>query len=99
MRLQLLQPQPSPAINVTIFASQQSLSEDPVNATLGSQVATSGGYADRSVSPGGVTVPQVTMQPGKYLVVVSTFDPGILASFQLFVFSGVEISMQSLRPG
>ena len=64
-------------INVTIFRPGD-------GSALGSQVATSGGYADPAP---GVITPQVLVQPGKYLVVSSTYSPGILASFKLLVYS------------
>lgn len=79
MRLQLVDSKAAAPINVTIFRSDE-------DGALGSQVATSGPYAD--ALPGVVT-PQVLVQPGRFILVSSTYSPGILASFKLIVYSSV----------
>ncbi|KAK7691878.1 hypothetical protein QCA50_005282 [Cerrena zonata] len=90
VRLQLVDSKAAAPINVTIFRP----GEDGV---LGSQVATSGPYTD--TMPGVIT-PQILAQPGKYLIVSSTYSPGILASFKLIVYSsttGVSITNHQSR--
>lgn len=51
---------------------------------LGQHVATSGPYSD---ARSGVVTPQVVLQPGRYVVVPSTYNPGLEASFKLVVYS------------
>lgn len=77
IRLQLLKPSPAIALNVTVFAALSGRS-------LGRQITTSGPYADNT---SGAVTPQINVSPGKYLVVASTYDPGISSDFQLQVYS------------
>ncbi|TDL23115.1 cysteine proteinase [Rickenella mellea] len=77
VRLQLTKPLSSIALNATIFTSSE-------NHTLGRQIATSGPYTD-TIS--GAATPLVSVTPGKYLLVVSTYDPGIKVSFMISVFT------------
>ena len=77
MRLQLLKPSPAVALNVTVFVAL-------TGRSLGRQITTSGPYTDDT---SGVVTPQVNISSGKYLVVVSTYDPGILTEFQLLVYT------------
>ncbi|KAI0690918.1 hypothetical protein C8T65DRAFT_87074 [Cerioporus squamosus] len=78
-RLQLSEPSPSIALNLTVFNTS-------AGSTLGRHIATSGPYSD-SVS--GVVIENLTLQPGRYLVVPSTYKPGVLAGFRLVVYSTV----------
>ncbi|TFK84241.1 cysteine proteinase [Polyporus arcularius HHB13444] len=85
LRLQLSEPSPSIALNLTIFNTS-------TGSTLGRHIATSGPYSD-VIS--GVVIEKLTLQPGRYLVVPSTFKPGVLAGFRLIVYStasGVQLS-------
>ncbi|CAL1711572.1 unnamed protein product [Somion occarium] len=77
IRLQLVDGNAEVPINVTVFRLTE-------HGTLGSQVATSGPYAD-AIS--GVVTPQFLLQHGLYAVVPSTYTPGILASFRLLVYT------------
>lgn len=52
---------------------------------------------DRSQSPAGVVTPQMTVTPGKYVAVVSTFDPGMHAPFQLLVFSKSDVRVSAMQ--
>lgn len=81
VRLKLAEPSPSIALNVTIFNTSTS-----TTSTLGRHIATSGPYSD-AIS--GVFIEKVSLQPGKYLVVPSTYKPGVLADFKLIVYSTV----------
>ena len=78
VRLQLTKHSPGIALNATIY------SHSPDNEASQRQIATSGPYSD-NIS--GVVTPQVTLAPGRYLLVVSTYDPGMHSEFQLLVFS------------
>ncbi|KAL5521398.1 hypothetical protein ACEPAG_9324 [Sanghuangporus baumii] len=73
------------------------LSPHASRVVLECQVATSGAYVDGSQSPAGVVIPQTTIVPGKYIAVVSTFDPGIHAPFQLLVFSKTDIKVSRIQ--
>lgn len=73
----MLKPSPTIALNVTVFAAQD-------GRNLGRQITTSGPYTD-NIS--GAVTPQVNIAPGKYLVIASTYDPGIFSEFQLLVYT------------
>ncbi|KAF7289323.1 Calpain catalytic domain-containing protein [Mycena indigotica] len=73
MRLQLLRPTPSSAINLTLFT-----------ASLGQQLLTSGGYDDNVC---GVVTPQIKLSPGKYWAVPSTYSPNVHGPFQILVYT------------
>ncbi|KAF7314374.1 Calpain catalytic domain-containing protein [Mycena kentingensis (nom. inval.)] len=79
VRLQLLRPTPSSAINLTIFPASASRT-----GSLGQHVVTSGGYDD---SLAGVVTPQVKLSPGKYWAVPSTYSPGVQGPFRIVVYS------------
>ncbi|RPD57666.1 cysteine proteinase, partial [Lentinus tigrinus ALCF2SS1-6] len=84
-RLQLSEPSPSLALNLTVFNTS-------TGTTLGRHVATSGPYSD---ALSGVVIENLTLQPGRYLVVPSTYKPGMIAAFRLIVYStvsGVQLS-------
>ncbi|RPD57684.1 cysteine proteinase, partial [Lentinus tigrinus ALCF2SS1-6] len=78
-RLQLSQPSPSLALNLTVFNTS-------TGSTLGRHVATSGPYSD---ALSGVVIENLTLQPGRYLVVPSTYRPEMIAAFRLVVYSAV----------
>ncbi|KAI1791151.1 hypothetical protein LXA43DRAFT_1082820 [Ganoderma leucocontextum] len=84
-RLQLAAPSPSIALNLTVF-------NPPAGAgALGRHVATSGPYSD-AIS--GVVIETLSLQPGRYLVVPSTYKAGVQAAFRLIMYStasGVQI--------
>ena len=87
LRLQLAEASPSIALNLTLFDAPTGAS-----GTLGRHIATSGPYSD-AIS--GVLIDKVTLLPGRYLVVPSTYKPGVLASFKLIMYStvsGVQLS-------
>jgi calpain-7 len=90
-RLQLLQPSPPVALNITIFPAPAAPSFRNHN-TLGQHVTTSGPYVDLL---SGAATPLATFQPGNYLIVPSTFQGSIEKSFKIEVFSsaaGVRIT-------
>ncbi|PCH36605.1 cysteine proteinase [Wolfiporia cocos MD-104 SS10] len=76
-RLTLSEPAPPVSINVTIY--QRKTPHAP--ATV---VATSGPYADALA---GVATPQAALQPGAYVVVPSTYHPGVQRAFRLTIYS------------
>ncbi|KAJ7188874.1 hypothetical protein C8R46DRAFT_1056044 [Mycena filopes] len=79
IRLQLLRPKAPAALNLTLFPAP------PVgSAALGRHITTSGAYDDNVA---GVVTPQVALGVGKYWVIPSTYAPGVLAAFQLIVYS------------
>ncbi|KAI0753163.1 hypothetical protein C8Q80DRAFT_1097736, partial [Daedaleopsis nitida] len=87
LRLQLAESEPSIALNLTLFNATTGSS-----GTLGRHIATSGPYSD-AIS--GVLIDKVSLQPGRYLIVPSTYKPGVLASFKLIMYStvsGVQLS-------
>ncbi|EJD08078.1 cysteine proteinase [Fomitiporia mediterranea MF3/22] len=111
LRLQLAKPSASIALNVTLYASpishftsstpsaSSSILSSPLRRTqirLDRQVATSGAYVDGSSSPAGVVIPQMSISPGKYIAVVSTFDPGTHTAFQLLVFAKTDVRVSSI---
>ncbi|KAJ7099454.1 hypothetical protein B0H15DRAFT_771653, partial [Mycena belliarum] len=77
VRLQLLRPKSTTAVNLTIF---------PASATgvLGRHLATSGAYDD---SIAGVVTPPLSLGVGKYWAIPSTYNPGFQGAFQLIVYS------------
>ncbi|PIL33578.1 hypothetical protein GSI_04201 [Ganoderma sinense ZZ0214-1] len=79
-RLQLAAPAPSLALNLTLF-------NPPTGAgALGRHVATSGPYSDAIA---GVVIETLALQPGRYLVVPSTYKAGVQAAFSLVMYSSV----------
>ncbi|KAH9889397.1 hypothetical protein C8Q73DRAFT_653542, partial [Cubamyces lactineus] len=89
-RLQLTKPSPAASLNLTIFNAE-------TTSVSGTHLATSGPYSD-AIS--GVVIQQTTFQPGRYLLVPSTYNPGILTDFVLIVYStvsGVRV-LPSARP-
>jgi hypothetical protein len=84
IRLQLMRPSTA-SLNITLFPSS---SED----SLGTHIITSGPYSD-AVS--GVATPLVSVTPGKYLLIPSTYNPGVQAAFRLTVYStNVAVNIQ-----
>ncbi|TBU43387.1 hypothetical protein BD309DRAFT_991045 [Dichomitus squalens] len=79
-RLQLTEPSPPVALNVTVFNLPTG------TGALGRHVATSGPYSD-AIS--GVIIEKLTLQAGKYLVVPSTYKAGVQAAFRLIMYSTV----------
>jgi calpain-7 len=77
VRLQLLRPKSTTAVNLTILPSS-------ATGSLGRHLATSGGYDD---SIAGVATPQISLSVGKYWVITSTYNPGFQGAFQLIVYS------------
>ncbi|OBZ69552.1 Calpain-like protease palB/RIM13 [Grifola frondosa] len=77
IRLQLVEPSSTTSLNITLFHATRS-------AALGTHVVTSGPYSD-AIS--GVVTPRITLQPGKYIAIPSTYNPGIRASFKMIVYS------------
>ncbi|EMD32932.1 hypothetical protein CERSUDRAFT_98944 [Gelatoporia subvermispora B] len=77
MRLQVTDSSSTTPLNVTLFRATQTTS-------LGAHVVTSGPYSD-AVS--GVVTPQITLQPGTYLAIPSTYSPGVERAFRLLVYS------------
>lgn len=89
IRLQLVNPNATIALNVTIFRATS-------RRTLGPHVATSGPYSDM-VS--GVVTPQVSLQQGSYFILPSTFSPGLQSGFRLLIYtseSGVTVEQTVL---
>ncbi|EUC62418.1 calpain-like protease palB, putative [Rhizoctonia solani AG-3 Rhs1AP] len=79
-RLQMASKQqsyPPPALNLTLL-------ERNAQGLPGRQVATSGAYSD-AVS--GVMLPSISLRPGIYLFVPSTYNPGVLGDFQILLYS------------
>ncbi|RDB24959.1 Calpain-like protease palB/RIM13 [Hypsizygus marmoreus] len=79
IRLQLLRPSTATALNVTIFPTSP-------DGFLRRHITTSGPYND-AIS--GVVTPQVSLRAGKYWAVPSTYNPGVEAGFQLFVYTSI----------
>ena len=80
-RLQLAAPSPSLALNLTLFNPPAG-----AGAALGRHVATSGPYSDAIA---GVVIEPRALQPGRYLVVPSTYKAGAEAAFRLIMYSSV----------
>lgn len=76
-RLQLVKPSASAALNLTIYRA------DDIG-DFSRHVATSGPYDD---ALSGVSTPETTLQPGTYVLVPSTYNPGILSAFQMHVYA------------
>lgn len=85
-RLQLAAPSPSIALNLTVFNSPAAKGKGKGAGALGRHVATSGPYSDAIA---GVVIEQLALQPGRYLVVPSTYKAGARAAFRLIVYSSV----------
>ena len=81
IRLQLLQPSTSIALNVTVYPQ-------PIITSSNQQqhVLTSGAYDDTIA---GVATPQILVAAGKYYVMPSTYNPGTEVGFKLIVYSSV----------
>ncbi|KZT69626.1 cysteine proteinase, partial [Daedalea quercina L-15889] len=79
VRLQLLDTIPPASINVSLFQLKD---------TRNLLVESSGPYSD---GVAGVATPQVTLQPGTYHVVPSTYNPGLLRAFRLIFYSGTTV--------
>ncbi|EGO00763.1 hypothetical protein SERLA73DRAFT_178686 [Serpula lacrymans var. lacrymans S7.3] len=75
-RLQLVKASPSISVNLSLFQSS--------DVALGQCIATSGPYSD-AVS--GVDIPQVSLATGVYLLVPSTYNPGIQVAFRMILYS------------
>ncbi|KAL1730986.1 hypothetical protein EV714DRAFT_283704 [Schizophyllum commune] len=88
-RLQLTSPStssstsPSPthttALNLTIYPAGEA-------RAFNDHVATSGPYDDALP---GVCTPEVTLQPGKYVLVPSTYNPGVVGGFLVVLYASV----------
>lgn len=69
--------------------SSSSSSVMPVaSSDLRIEVATSGAYVDHA---GGVTIEDAKVEPGTYLLIASTFTPGIECSFVIDIYSSLSI--------
>jgi len=91
MRLQLLQPSSSVSLNLTLFH----FSSDP--NSIGEHIVTSGPYSD-AIS--GVVTPQVSLNPGTYLLVPSTYHPATQVGFRLIAYcstANVNITLRTPR--
>ncbi|KAI0669613.1 hypothetical protein C8Q78DRAFT_1070706 [Trametes maxima] len=87
-RLQLVRPTPTASLNLTMFNTS-------AGATSGAHIATSGPYSD-AIS--GVVIPLTTFQPGRYIAIASTYNPGVLAGFVLIVYSTVSVQVTPVMP-
>jgi len=83
IRLQPIQSTPPAAVNISLF--RQKLSGSAL-------VTTSGPYSDAT---GGVITPQVSLQPGTYLAVPSTYNPGVQKAFKLLFYSTHAVKISS----
>jgi len=81
IRLQLLQPSTSIALNVTVYSPHATPSLNQQRHIL-----TSGAYDDTIA---GVATPQISVAAGKYYVVPSTYNPGTEVGFKLTVYSSI----------
>lgn len=59
-------------------------------------MSTSGAYVD---SPAGAATPPTPLAPGRYLAVVSTFDPGARVQFRLLVYASTVVEVWPLADG
>ncbi|TFY58424.1 hypothetical protein EVJ58_g6422 [Rhodofomes roseus] len=82
VRLQLLETVPPASVNVSLFRHKS-----PRHSSL---ETTSGPYSD---GVAGVATPQVTLQPGIYHVVPSTYNPGLLRAFKLIFYSSTAVKI------
>ncbi|KAJ7125274.1 hypothetical protein C8R44DRAFT_875091 [Mycena epipterygia] len=90
VRLQLLRPKTTTAVNLTIFPSS-------ATGSLGRHITTSGGYDD---SIAGVATPQISLGVGKYWIIPSTYNPGVQGTFQLIVYStAARVNVAERVPG
>ena len=83
--MQATSPSPFLALNVSLFAADK-------KGGLGRQISTSGPYSDAIA---GVLIPQHAIAAGDYLLVPSTYAPGVEGGFQVLLYStgaGVEMS-------
>ncbi|KAF8058758.1 hypothetical protein FPV67DRAFT_1523596 [Lyophyllum atratum] len=88
IRLQLLRPFTPTSLNLTVFPASP-------DGSLRRHITTSGAYND-AIS--GVVTPQVSLSAGKYWAVPSTYNPGVEAGFQLFVYTtvvGVKVTQRA----
>ena len=92
MRLQLSVQAHDAPINVTIFAAAQNADGD---LRPGQEVASSGAY---SAFVAGCVTPEIRLRPSTagYLIVPSTYSPGVLASYILNVLSDHPVSLELL---
>lgn len=91
LRLQLVEPSSTTTLNVSLFPAPAPSSASTPPA-LHSDVVSSGPYVNFT---SGVATPQVPVQPGKYIAILSTSEPGIQRAFRLVVYStaaGLKIS-------
>ena len=103
IRLQLTKTSPAIALNVSLFASVSTPDpdRDETRMTLGRLVSTSGAYVD---SPAGAATAPISLAPGRYLAVVSTFDPGARVQYQMVIYSSTDVEVRQVgwenaRPG
>ncbi|KAF8627516.1 hypothetical protein AX15_004392 [Amanita polypyramis BW_CC] len=85
LRLQLIHPSTTASLNVTFYPAPAS--SEPNYHIKQKHVATSGPYDDAIC---GVATPQVSLNPGKYWAVPSTYMPGVKAEFRLVVYTSVK---------
>jgi calpain-7 len=71
---------PAVPLNVTLFPGATS------GTGLGRHIATSGSYSDALP---GVSLPETQLAAGSYVLVPSTFRPGVQARFRIIVYSSV----------
>jgi len=93
IRLQLSQPSSCVSLNITLFH----LSRD--SDSIGKHITTSGPYSD-AIS--GVATPQVSLNPGTYVLVPSTYHPAIHTGFRLIAYCStvdVTITLRISRNG
>ncbi|KAJ1649158.1 cysteine protease [Dispira simplex] len=92
VRLQTLDIQPLPAINVVLMENSQSSAS---LSLLGREVASSGAYTNL---PQGTYLSPVNLTPLStgYVLVVSTWEPNIEGRFQLFVYSDQRMDITPL---
>ncbi|KAI0645166.1 hypothetical protein C8Q79DRAFT_756199 [Trametes meyenii] len=83
LRLQFVRPLSTASLNLTIF-------HPSVGSTSGAHIATSGPYSDAT---SGVVIPLTTFQPGRYIAIASTYNPGVVAGFALIVYSTVSVQV------
>ncbi|CCM05215.1 uncharacterized protein FIBRA_07425 [Fibroporia radiculosa] len=81
IRLQLSDSAPRVAVNVSIFHPR---------SMGGALIATSGPYSDALA---GVVTPHVTLQPGTYLCIPSTYHPGVQRAYKLLVYSTIAVKV------
>jgi calpain-7 len=65
--------------------------------SIGKHIVTSGPYTD-TIS--GVVTPQISLNPGKYLLVPSTYHPAVQVGFRLIAYcstANVKITLRTPR--